>query len=168
MMAVSACIYRCHTQKIHAVPVNPQTADSIRDVLSGMRAMQSLAGSHSCGWTPDTWEGGCGSDISDRNRASGRLPAWCRVRGDGYEALPSTSMEVEDAKKAATEQAAREDKYERMLMDVYNALYKVMTWGCTCEDHRNVFPQALTAGLADCHLCCRAAALRSAHETRWP
>ncbi len=30
-----------------------------------------------------------------------------------------------EAKAAAKEQAAREDKYERLLMDVYNALYKV-------------------------------------------
>ena len=58
---------------------------------------------------------------------------WCRARSDGYEALPSTGMEEEDTKKAAAEQAAREDKYERMLMDVYNALYKVRTWGCSCE-----------------------------------
>ena len=34
-------------------------------------------------------------------------------------------MEEAEAKAAAKEQAAREDKYERMLMDVYNALYKV-------------------------------------------
>ena len=47
------------------------------------------------------------------------------MRGDGYEALPGASMEEAEAKAAAKEQAAREDKYERMLMDVYNALYKV-------------------------------------------
>ena len=34
-------------------------------------------------------------------------------------------MEEGKAKEAAKEQAAQEDKYERMLMDVYNALYKV-------------------------------------------
>ena len=34
-------------------------------------------------------------------------------------------MEEAEADAAAKEQAAREDKYERLLMDVYNALYKV-------------------------------------------
>ena len=50
---------------------------------------------------------------------------WCSARADGYETLPGASTEGEEAKAAAKEQAAREDKYERLLMDVYNALYKV-------------------------------------------
>ena len=47
----------------------------------------------------------------------------CRVSANGYEALPGD--EVEDEKKAAREQEELEDRYEKMLMDVYDTLYKV-------------------------------------------
>lgn len=60
----------------------------------------------------------------------------CRERPDGYEALPGDGLEEGDSKEAAQEQAAREDKYERMLMDVYNTLYKATAL--------NVLSEALT------------------------
>lgn len=60
----------------------------------------------------------------------------CRERPDGYEALPGDGLEEGDNKEAAQEQAAREDKYERMLMDVYNTLYKATAL--------NVLSEALT------------------------
>ena len=47
----------------------------------------------------------------------------CRVSANGYEALPGN--ELEDEKKAAREQEELEDRYEKMLMDVYDTLYKV-------------------------------------------
>ena len=55
----------------------------------------------------------------------------CRERSDYYEPLPDSDLENGEEKELAREQAAQEDKYERMLMDVYNALYKV---------HRLAFP----------------------------
>lgn len=55
----------------------------------------------------------------------------CRERSDYYEPLPDSDLEIGEEKELAREQAAQEDKYERMLMDVYNALYKV---------HRLAFP----------------------------
>ena len=59
------------------------------------------------------------------------------MRADGYEAL-GDSLEEGKAAGAAKEQAAQEDAYERMLMDVYNALYKVQAWQCSCEAPRSV------------------------------
>ena len=47
----------------------------------------------------------------------------CRVSANGYEALPGD--EIEDEKKAAREQEELEDRFEKMLMDVYDTLYKV-------------------------------------------
>ena len=47
----------------------------------------------------------------------------CRVSANGYEALPGN--ELEDEKKASREQEELEDRYEKMLMDVYDTLYKV-------------------------------------------
>lgn len=55
----------------------------------------------------------------------------CRERSDYYEPLPDSDLENGEEKELAREQAAQEDKYERMLMEVYNALYKV---------HRLAFP----------------------------
>ena len=49
----------------------------------------------------------------------------CRVAANGYEALPGD--ELEDEKKAAREQEELEDRYEKMLMDVYDTLYKVQS-----------------------------------------
>ena len=73
----------------------------------------------------------------------------CRERSDYYEPLPDSDLENGEEKELAREQAAQEAKYERMLMDVYNALYKVHRLafsiietparGCRrplCQEHR--------------------------------
>ena len=49
----------------------------------------------------------------------------CRIFANGYEALPGNDLE--DEKKAAREQEELEDRYEKMLMDVYDTLYKVQS-----------------------------------------
>ena len=57
----------------------------------------------------------------------------CRPSANGYEALPGN--EVEDEKKAAKEQEELEDKYEKMLMDVYDTLYKVQSHHLMLSTH---------------------------------
>ena len=56
-----------------------------------------------------------------------------RVSANGYEALPGDDLE--DEKKAAREQEELEDRYEKMLMDVYDTLYKVHSPHLTLSLH---------------------------------
>lgn len=70
----------------------------------------------------------------------------CRERSDYYEPLPDSDLENGEEKELAREQAAQEAKYERMLMDVYNALYKV---------HRLAFPVIKTPARGCRRLFCQ-------------
>ena len=60
----------------------------------------------------------------------------CRTSANGYEALPGN--EVEDGKKAAREQEELEDRYEKMLMDVYDTLYKVPLHHLMLSSHHSL------------------------------
>ncbi|CAL5227833.1 g10862 [Coccomyxa viridis] len=96
--------------ELTAILVYPRSATQEAVAKMGL-ALEKLAELNRMTWLQGPWES------PSQNGKS--------ARADGYETLPGASTEGEEAKAAAKEQAAREDKYERLLMDVYNALYKV-------------------------------------------